>query len=187
MKYMLQSILWHLESTAHRSLLLSSGLPGSAARALSCQSTAQASKVLRIGDNDVSAEQLWMPVMHAGGFDAVSSQKCWAAIGRHFNPPKCASTLNYLTELPHSVMHMQPRITAHGVHEHMGVHIASQSYDCACHAPSSRNMTDLSHKVKKAFEQHLLPFELVRGFMQSCITWKSSGAWHMRRMCASLS
>ncbi|CAL8463981.1 g3516 [Coccomyxa elongata] len=62
-----------------------------------------------LGDNKISLQQLWQPVVQAGGYEAVTANKSWAAIGRQFNPPK--------------------------------------------------NMTDLSHRIKKAYESHLLPFE----------------------------
>ncbi|EIE18961.1 hypothetical protein COCSUDRAFT_59887 [Coccomyxa subellipsoidea C-169] len=64
---------------------------------------------LRLNDSAIKGEDLWVPVMKAGGYEAVTSGKLWAAMGRHLGAPK--------------------------------------------------GMTDLSHRVKKAYETQLLPFE----------------------------
>lgn len=41
-----------------------------------------------LGDNKISLQQLWQPVVQAGGYEAVTANKSWAALGRQFNPPK---------------------------------------------------------------------------------------------------
>lgn len=43
---------------------------------------------LRLNDSAIKGEDLWVPVMKAGGYEAVTSGKLWAAMGRHLGAPK---------------------------------------------------------------------------------------------------
>ncbi len=45
-------------------------------------------KVLRLGDAEAPLPDLWQAVTEAGGYQAVSANKGWAAIGRAFGAPK---------------------------------------------------------------------------------------------------
>lgn len=48
-------------------------------------------KVLRLGDAEAPLPDLWQAVMEAGGYQTVSANKGWAAIGRAFGAPKSVS------------------------------------------------------------------------------------------------